>query len=86
MKYVYILKCADTSYYTGWITDVQRRLTQHNAAKASKYTRSRLPVELVYVEVVNTKSEALRREAAIKKLRRRQKADLISLCDLQEQQ
>lgn len=75
--FVYMLQCKDGSLYTGYTDDVQRRLAVHSAGKGAKYTRSRLPVELVYQEELPDKSAALRREAAIKKLTRRQKLDLI---------
>jgi len=78
MNYTYIVRCADDTFYTGWTTDVERRITCHNAGKGAKYTRSRLPVELVYVEVFDTKEEAMRREAAIKKLSRERKELLVA--------
>jgi putative endonuclease len=77
MFYVYILQCNDGSLYTGYTTDVERRLREHNEGKASKYTRSRLPVSCVYWEEFSTKSEALKREMAIKKLSRQQKETII---------
>ncbi|MEG0291513.1 MAG: GIY-YIG nuclease family protein [Anaerovoracaceae bacterium] len=77
MHYVYILKCNDGSYYTGWTTDLQNRITTHNSGKGAKYTRGRTPVTLVYHEVFHDKGEALRREASIKKLSRPAKEDLI---------
>lgn len=75
--YVYLLRCADGSLYTGIARDVGRRCRQHNAGTASRYTRGRLPVEVVYEEAQGSRSLALRREAAIKALTRRQKAALI---------
>jgi putative endonuclease len=77
MVYVYILKCSDGSLYTGWTNDLEKRLAAHNAGTASKYTRPRRPVKLVYSETVESKSDALKREAAIKKLTREQKVKLI---------
>jgi len=77
--FVYLLQCADSTLYTGIAKDVSRRCQQHNAGTASRYTRSRLPVLLVYQEVHATRSLALRREAAIKALSRRQKEVLIRL-------
>ena len=65
---VYLLRCADASLYCGISIDVESRLQQHNLGKASRYTRSRLPVVLVYREEVGTKGDALRRELAIKRL------------------
>ena len=77
MFYTYILECADLSYYTGWTDDIEKRLRAHNAGSGSKYTRARLPVVLAHLEVFATKSEAMRRECAIKKLSRSEKAALI---------
>ena len=76
--YVYMLRCGDGSLYTGYTDDVERRLTVHQRGKGAKYTRSRLPVELVYREELPDKSAALRREAAIKGLTRQQKLALIA--------
>ena len=75
--FVYMLRCRDGSLYTGYTDDVRRRLAVHSAGKGAKYTRSRLPVELVYQEELPDKSAALRREAAIKKLTRQQKLNLV---------
>ncbi len=77
MPYVYILRCADNTYYTGWTTDVENRLRMHNTGKASRYTRSRIPVSLVYVEKLGDKSTALKREHQIKKMKRCDKDSLI---------
>lgn len=76
--YTYLLRCADGTLYCGWTNDIEKRLAAHNSGKASKYTRSRLPVELVYLETFETKQEAMSREARIKRLSRRQKLALIS--------
>ena len=76
--YTYLLRCADGTLYCGWTNDIEKRLAAHNSGKASKYTRSRLPAELVYLEVYETKQEAMSREAQIKCLSRRQKLALIS--------
>ena len=73
----YILRCSDDSLYTGYTTDLAKRLQTHNAGKGAKYTKARLPVEMVYHEEYATKEEAMRREAMIKKLTRRQKIELI---------
>lgn len=75
--FVYMLRCADGSLYTGCTDNIERRIATHQKGKGAKYTRSRLPVILVYQEEVPNKSEALRREIAIKKLTRLQKLDLI---------
>ena len=74
---VYILRCADNSLYTGVATDVDARLATHNAGKGAKYTRGRLPVKLVYCEVANGRSAALKREIAIKRLPAASKLRLI---------
>ena len=74
---VYLLRCRDGSLYTGITNDLPKRLKAHAAGKASKYTRSRLPVTLAFTELQPTKSRALKREAAIKKLRRAQKDQLL---------
>ena len=66
--YVYIVRCADDSLYTGITTDVERRVAQHNAGEGARYTRGRGPVALVYREVVKDRTEALKREHAIKKM------------------
>lgn len=76
-NYTYILECADGSFYSGWTNDLQKRLRLHNQGKASKYTRSRLPVRLVYMEEHQTKQEAMKREYAIKQLSRQDKMQLI---------
>jgi putative endonuclease len=77
MVFVYILECCDGTLYTGYADDVNKRLSKHNQGIASKYTRSRLPVKLVYVEEAESKSSALKRELAIKKMNRLQKLKLI---------
>lgn len=78
MQYVYMLLCRDGTLYTGWTTHLEKRVAVHNQGKGAKYTKSRLPVKLVYWEAYSEKSEALRREAAIKKLTRSQKMELIN--------
>ena len=77
--YVYIVECADGTFYTGYTTDVERRLNEHNysISRSAKYTRSRRPVRLVHAEQFDTVSKALKREHAIKKLSRAQKKKLI---------
>lgn len=77
MHFVYIVRCADGSYYTGYTTDVERRLAEHNAGDGARYTRSRTPVELVYVERYASRSTAMAREYEIKQLRRSAKETLI---------
>lgn len=77
MNYTYILKCADDSLYCGWTNHIWKRLCAHNHGKGAKYTTGRGPVKLVYCEAFGTKEEAMQREAAIKKLSRKDKLLLI---------
>lgn len=74
---VYILRCRDGSFYTGITNDLPQRLQAHQSGTASRYTRSRLPVKLVYAESAGSRSAALRREALIKQMRRQQKEGLF---------
>ena len=76
--WVYILRCADGTLYTGSTNDLDRRLAAHNAGRGAKYTRTRRPVALVYREEAADKSAALQREAALKKLARAAKLRLIA--------
>jgi putative endonuclease len=78
VTFVYILECADGSYYTGWTTDLSRRLLTHNAGRGSRYTRIRLPVKLVYWEELPDRSSAQRRELALKRLSRARKTAMIA--------
>lgn len=75
---MYILQCSDETYYTGWTTDLEKRLATHNAGLGAKYTRARIPVQLVYFEPCANKSIAMQRERAIKKMSRSQKILLIN--------
>ena len=78
--YTYIVRCADGSLYTGYTTDLKRRLEEHNEGRrGARYTRSRRPVELVYFEKFGTKHDAMSREAIIKQLDHRQKCILIEM-------
>ena len=77
MNLVYILRCGDGTLYTGWTNDLEKRLKTHAAGKGGKYTRSRLPVELVYTERFESAHEARSREWHIKRLTREQKLRLI---------
>ncbi|GLC79521.1 GIY-YIG nuclease family protein [Lacrimispora brassicae] len=77
MNYTYILKCADDTLYCGWTNHLEKRLTAHNQGKGAKYTKARRPVALAYWEEFSTKEEAMRREAAIKKLSRKDKLKLM---------
>ena len=79
MNYTYILKCSDDTLYCGWTNDLEKRIKTHNEGKGAKYTRSRLPVTLVYFEEFATSVEAQKREYEIKQLSRAQKLELIAL-------
>lgn len=81
MAFTYILECADGTFYTGWTVDLAVRLAAHNAGTASRYTRCRLPVRLAYFEEFAEKTDARKREAAIKRLSRREKEYLLGLRD-----
>ena len=78
MNYTYIVECADGSLYCGWTNDLDKRIKDHNAGKGAKYTKTRLPVKLVYFEEFDTKEEAMSREWHIKQLRREKKMELIA--------
>jgi putative endonuclease len=75
--YCYIVQCADGTFYTGWTTDPERRVAQHNKGIGAKYTSTRRPVKLVYLETHLNRTEAMKRELAIKKMKRAQKSRLI---------
>lgn len=75
--YAYMLRCADETLYSGYTTDLKRRVAAHNSGTGAKYTRSRRPVELVWAEKYSTKHEAMQREAALKKLKRADKLRLL---------
>ncbi len=77
MNYTYIVRCADNSLYCGWTNHLQERVEAHNSGKGAKYTRSRRPVELVYYEEFGTREEAMRREAEIKRMSRKEKLELM---------
>ena len=77
MNYTYMVKCADGTLFTGWTNCVEKRLKAHNEGKGAKYTRGRGPLELVYLEVHDTKSEAMSREARIKRFTKREKLNLL---------
>ncbi|MEF8774332.1 MAG: GIY-YIG nuclease family protein [Halobacteriales archaeon] len=78
MHFVYVLACADGSYYTGYTTDVARRVSEHRAGRGAKYTRGRTPVELVHVERFDSRSAAMSREYEIKQLSRAAKERLVA--------
>ena len=82
MHFVYILRCGDDSLYTGYTNDIEKRLSVHNSGKGAKYTRSRLPVELVYYKRVDSKSIGLKLEAKIKKLSKKKKEALVKAFEL----
>jgi len=75
--WVYLLRCSDDSLYTGWTVDLERRLARHRSGKASRYTASRLPVELALSIPMSDRTSARREEARIKRLSRSQKLALI---------
>ena len=76
--FVYLLRCRDGSLYCGWTDDLERRVATHNAGKGARYTRSRLPVRLMWNEEVADRSAALKRELAVKRLTRAEKLALIA--------
>lgn len=77
-QFVYILECSDKTLYTGWTVNLEKRIREHNSSKGgARYTRGRRPVRLVYFEACRSVSDALKREAGIKKLSRAQKLLLI---------
>ena len=77
MNYVYILKCNDNSLYTGWTNNLEKRIKMHSEGRGAKYTRGRLPIELVYFEEFEDKIDAMKREYKIKRLTRKEKLELI---------
>ncbi len=78
MNYVYILECVDKSLYTGWTNNLEKRVKTHSEGKGGKYTRSRLPVKLIYFEEYNDKISAQKREYEIKQMARKDKLELIN--------
>lgn len=82
--YCYMVRCANGAFYTGWTTDPQRRVAEHNAGRGARYTRMHGPVELVYVELVDGHVAALKREAEIKRLGHDRKAALTADYQLPE--
>lgn len=81
MNFTYMLKCKDGSLYTGWTNNIENRLQVHRSGKGAKYTRGRGPLELVYLEVFDTKAEAMHREAYIKRMSKIEKLALIQMSD-----
>lgn len=81
--YVYMVECADGSYYTGYTNNLEKRIKVHNSGKGAKYTKARLPVRLIYWECFEKKQEAMRREWKIKQMPRRKKEELKKSGELQ---
>ena len=75
--FCYLVECADGTFYTGWTTNLERRLAAHNAGRGSRYTRSRRPVKLVYFESCPNRAQAMRREATLKRLSHPAKLDRV---------
>ena len=76
--YCYIVECSDGTYYTGWAVDPERRVTVHNKGRGAKYTKTRLPVKLVYIEELPDRNSAMKREITIKRMQRGRKVKLIA--------
>lgn len=83
-NYTYIIECSDGKLYTGWTNCIERRLSEHNSGRGARFTRGRSPVKLRYLEISKTKSDAMKREAAIKKLTHVQKMQLIAQGELEK--
>lgn len=77
MNYTYVVECKDGTFYTGWTNNLEKRIDDHNGGRGAKYTKARRPVTLVYYETFETKEEAMRREYAIKQMRRGEKEKMI---------
>lgn len=75
--YVYMLRCSDNSLYTGWCKDLYKRLDKHNKGQGAKYTKSRRPCKLVFYKEINNKSEALKLEIRLKKLKKKYKENIV---------
>ena len=78
MNYVYIILCGDNTLYTGWTNDLHKRFKEHSSGKGAKYTKARLPVDIVYYEEFEDKIDAMKREYEIKQLKRKEKLELIN--------
>ena len=78
MNYTYMLRCGDGSFYIGWTNDLKKRVAAHKSGRGARYTRSHLPVELVYYETYQTKTDAEKREFALKKRNHRERESLLS--------
>ncbi|MDE7062981.1 MAG: GIY-YIG nuclease family protein [Lachnospiraceae bacterium] len=77
-NYTYMVRCSDGTLYIGWTNHIEKRVQDHNSGKGAKYTRGRAPVELVYLEISESKQEAMRKEAYYKRLTRKQKEAMIA--------
>ena len=75
--YCYMLECKDGSFYTGWTNNLEKRLRDHNSGKGARYTRSRLPVTLVYFEDLKNRADAMKREREIKKMNHKSKLKMV---------
>ena len=84
MNFTYIMKCGYGSSYTGWTNDIVKRLNMHRSSRGARYTRGRGPLELVYLEVSDTRSEAMRREAYIKRMTKIEKLAMVQMSDWKE--
>lgn len=84
MNYIYIIECKDGTLYTGWTVNIEKRLEKHNSGTGAKYTKSRFPVTLRYLEEYSSKEEAMKREWQIKKLKRSKKLELCQSSKLIE--
>ncbi|MDF2571603.1 MAG: hypothetical protein K0R55_3207 [Sporomusa sp.] len=78
MAFTYIVQCADGTFYTGWTTNLETRVAAHNSGSGARYTRSRLPVALIYYELHSNESQARKRECAIKRMSRKDKEALVA--------
>ncbi len=78
MNYTYILRCKDGTLYTGWTNNLKKRIKAHNLGKGAKYTKSRRPVKLVYCEEFSTREEAMKREYAIKRMKKKEKEKMVA--------
>lgn len=83
-NYTYMVECTDGKLYTGWTNCIEKRIQEHNCGKGAKFTRGRGPVKLRYLEILETKSGAMKREAEIKKMNRTQKILLIENGNLEQ--
>lgn len=77
-NYTYMVRCSDGTLYIGWTNHIEKRVQDHNSGKGAKYTRGRAPVELVFLEISESKQEAMRKEAYYKRLTRKQKEAMIA--------